>query len=1516
MKKKILFSLFIIVFFNVQAQDFSSRGANTSVSEEAAYNVGLTFLGDKVGVLHRNGGGLELDTVFRTPSGHNAFYVFNAPRGFVMVAADTRVAPVIAYSSESQFHGGNMPESLQELLEGYVMQVQYAIDSVDAASARETALMWNIFLSGELPQPARSQSAVPPLLRTLWNQNSPYNSMCPADPAGPEGHVYAGCVATALAQIFKYWLQPANGLGSNSYNCNFTSEGYGNYGFLSVDFTTGNYNYNMMPNSLSNATSEEIAEVAKLIYHCGVAVEMKYGANGSGAFDSKALSALKNFFGYTTAQLVKKTAYTDPEWKSLLKSELLQMRPVYYSGSGSSGGHAFVCDGFDENDMFHFNWGWSGSNNGYYTLTSLTPGNKNFSSGQTAIIGIDAAQPKIRASKHAVSFLSPCGTVSESKSVFIISTSLVQTINATVVGNFGVSIDSSTYLQNLDINSTGGKLHIRHNGSEVGATEQGLLILSSGSATDTVYLTGNTFVDVFDCLPPQNLVISTQDLQHVNLNWNSPTVDHDPKYLSWSSENVSVFSGYASYYRFTMLQRYCETDILPYHNKSITAIRFYADAEASLFKAVVYSGGSFEGGFNPGTLVYSQDIDRSSLNLNDWNTITLDTSVIVDAAQELCFGIYLEAPAGTYAIPRCSGGVAYKGCVYGYHSSNSVSWNEYSQEYTYPLGVIVENAQKVVDYTILRDGSILGTTNDPFYQDYVDSSKTFNYTVVANWSNNCSDSTMKSFKNVAQISSVPERVDIFTNYGYGLNVKKVVIAGCGLESSIHAFVDGDFQISSDSVNYSSSQTLPASGGALFVKYSPSSSSEQFESGLLILSSDNIVTNVPITAQIYNECTPPKNLLLSQNGNNISLTWESPDLQTVQQYPLSWYESPGNLSYGSNHSEIKRYIVHRFDTNDLAPYHGKQLTSVSFIPHNSVTTYKIVVYKGGSERTSQYFSSGTKIVEQDVDISTLTAGEWNSIQLQNPVMVDASQELWYGVYLESPKGSYPIQLGTPYVAKKGLITKPSTNPDNYWTEYSVNSLSYCFSLKSTIEDVPNTLSKFLIDRNEIEVGETNENYYSDTLIYNGGYDYRVWALWNDGCKVAISDSIFVADLCDRESVSFSEESCNEYVWNDVTYLESGTYYHSYLLPNGCLSTDTLHLTINTAHHQSQTHTAIDSYAWNGTTYTESGTYTYSHTAENGCEQVDTLHLTLHYSTANEVYATACDNYTWNAETYTSSGDYEQTFLTTHGADSVVTLHLTINSGTFNSEIVAECGSYEWHGATYTESGTYVHEYTNDDGCQSADTLHLTINNSVTENTEQTICSSELPYTWRDTIFGAGSESGDYVFTKTTSNGCDSVVTLHLIINNSVTETTEQTICSSELPYTWRDTIFGAGSESGDYMFTKTAANGCDSVVTLQLTINTPQHQSQTHTAIYGYAWNGTTYTESGTYTYSHTDENGCDQVDTLHLTIYRSAATEFSVSACDSYTWNAETYTSSGDYEQTFLTTHGADSVVTLHLTIN
>ena len=187
---------------------------------------------------------------------------------------------------------------------------------------------------------------------------------------------------------------------------------------------------------------------------------------------------------------------------------------------------------------------------------------------------------------------------------------------------------------------------------------------------------------------------------------------------------------------------------------------------------------------------------------------------------------------------------------------------------------------------------------------------------------------------------------------------------------------------------------------------------------------------------------------------------------------------------------------------------------------------------------------------------------------------------------------------------------------------------------------------------------------------------------------------------------------------------------------------------------------------------------------------------------------------------------------------------------------------------------------------------------------TSCDS---YVWNGSLY---SESGDYQQTFAAANGCDSVVTLHLTIHNPEHNTVTETACGS---FTWNGTEY---TVSGDYTYSHADANGCTQVDTLHLTIHNPVHTAVTETACESFTWNGTEYTVSGDYIYSHADANGCTQVDTLHLTIFYNESSEFSITTEDScYTWNDQSYCTSGDYTQTLQSVHGCDSVVTLHLTI-
>ena len=694
-------------------------------------------------------------TTLQTPP-VTAFYVFDFGGQFVMVSADTRVIPVLAYSTESGFITDNISEKIGWFLDDYAREIDVIIRTLSDSECEETASAWNRLVSGEMSTMATATNIVGPLISTTWNQSSPYNSFCPSDPNGHGGHAFAGCVACAMAQLIRHWEYPSTGIGSHSYESNFSylGLGYGDYGTQSVNFSTANYNYSLMPLTLNGASQAQINEVAKLMYHCGVSVEMMYGPYGSGASDYAAVAALQNHFGFEGAEL--KTRGNDAaSWTAMIKNELNNLRPVYYSGQGT-GGHAFICDGYDDQNLFHFNWGWGGLYDGFFTLSNLNPGNDNFSTNQIAIIGIDASQPKIHCATNSLAFLSEANSYSATKSLIVVAAQLSDYIIAEVSGNFRISNNGTNFYTSRTLNTNGGTLYVRYQPTAGSGTEHGMLILRSGSIRDTVLLTGAIYNNTPYCLPPANLSISSQNLQDINLQWETPTVAPDPHTLTWSPSNPISSYGSGSNYQMTMLQRYCDTDLVAYHNQALTSISFIPDEDAILFRLVVYKGGNNDGGFNPGTLVVSQNVSLSSLQMDTWNTVTLNTPVVVDATQELWFGVYIEAPGGTYCLPLSNNSVPKKGSILGMHSTGSVSWSELNTNRSFCIRGTVENVQTVTNYQVSRNGTSLGTTNATHFQDHLSGTSTNTYTVTANWSNGCSASVQRTFTNVANITATPE----------------------------------------------------------------------------------------------------------------------------------------------------------------------------------------------------------------------------------------------------------------------------------------------------------------------------------------------------------------------------------------------------------------------------------------------------------------------------------------------------------------------------------------------------------------------------------------------------------------------------------------------------------------------------------------------------------------------------------------------------------------------------------------
>ena len=304
------------------------------------------------------------------------YYVFNVTgdEGFVIVAGDDRVKPILAYSTKGQYDPQHVSEGFAFTLDAFRKEIQYVREHNLTATSDIVAEWKSVNETGGLNRSHQTRVVVDELCQTLWHQNYPWNSQCPEDPEGDGGHVYAGCVATAMGQVMKFWEWPAQGTGSHSYH----PEGYAQQ---SANFGETEYNFELMPNVLdSTSTEEEYFETAQLLHHLGISVNMMYSGHGSGAYSDDVPDALRNYFRYDCDNHETNWGggwwggYSNQEWAQMLKDGGLDEHiPLYYSGQDDTGagGHAFVCDGYDENDYFHFNWGWSGRDNAWCPIGAL-----------------------------------------------------------------------------------------------------------------------------------------------------------------------------------------------------------------------------------------------------------------------------------------------------------------------------------------------------------------------------------------------------------------------------------------------------------------------------------------------------------------------------------------------------------------------------------------------------------------------------------------------------------------------------------------------------------------------------------------------------------------------------------------------------------------------------------------------------------------------------------------------------------------------------------------------------------------------------------------------------------------------------------------------------------------------------------------------------------------------------------------------------------------------------------------
>jgi hypothetical protein len=321
------------------------------------------------------------DCEFLESDGAVCLGVLHFEHGFLILSAEDAVMPILAYDFENSIDLEDPAPGVSFFLD-YYQQLILEARRVNLAPSEKVQEAWESLLHPS-SRGTRAEVVVAPLIRSHWNQNKYYNYLCPKDEnaiAGYDGRVPNGCVAIAMSQIMFYYRYPESGTGSHT---NYTE-----YGSFHVNFSQQHYHYEAMCNQLSYHNNE----VAKLIFHSGTAVDMMYGPDGSGAYSGDVPGAMSTYFKYNSdAMYAGKHYYSDSVWHSMLKGDLDAGHPLYYSGYSSEGGHAFICDGYDSDEYFHFNFGWGGSGDGYY----ITDGNDpqldvvhGYGFGQSAIFNL------------------------------------------------------------------------------------------------------------------------------------------------------------------------------------------------------------------------------------------------------------------------------------------------------------------------------------------------------------------------------------------------------------------------------------------------------------------------------------------------------------------------------------------------------------------------------------------------------------------------------------------------------------------------------------------------------------------------------------------------------------------------------------------------------------------------------------------------------------------------------------------------------------------------------------------------------------------------------------------------------------------------------------------------------------------------------------------------------------------------------------------------------------------------
>ena len=655
------------------------------VSREDARRAATTFLDNN------GASSAELADV-SAAAGFDHLYIFTTDHSFVLMAADSRVQPILGYSLKGPFDTENMPDNLRWWLQGYEDGIQAVVDSRSEADP-QTAAQWQALVQGQ-PDAAKTETVVGPLVSTSWGQDSPYNLLCPNSSV-------TGCVATAMAQILNYW-RPITGVGSHSYP--WDSQ------ILSADFGATAYDWdNMLDLYGSTANEQQRMAVAMLMYHCGVSTEMKYSPSGSGTTNKRAAVAYQAFFN-CDAVYYKRKQYADTVWTAMLKNDLDQQRPIQYGGEGSLGGHSFVCDGYDTDGKFHFNFGWNGSSNGFYTIQGNGFPNKQDAVFHIALLPCEASAPsglEYTQDGYHVTLSWTGGQDAVSYNVYRNNTLIANTTECSFVDEAGFG-DNEYYIRSLDgsdqLSFPSNSINVEIDDYQPPVVDD----LAGDYANGAVGLSWST-----PWWYPQSV---TGNLSYVEKT--RPQLD---SYLSWTAETLHLFWGI----------RFSPEDLTGHDGEALYSAAFYVYQPGS-YEVLVYQGTN-EG--LPEVLMTRKLVTTTDYG---WIDVKMDEPALLDASLDLWVfildvgGTVRDVPAFSTDTPHGSyyGGSGGETLIYPHESCYALPSDDYKSDWL----IMAYLTDGVYTYNLYRDGTaIANQIGDTQYADSNLENGTYTYFVKTNY---------------------------------------------------------------------------------------------------------------------------------------------------------------------------------------------------------------------------------------------------------------------------------------------------------------------------------------------------------------------------------------------------------------------------------------------------------------------------------------------------------------------------------------------------------------------------------------------------------------------------------------------------------------------------------------------------------------------------------------------------------------------------------------------------------------